>query len=618
MAADPLYELLASHLNPNVSTSSQVAPSSSVHFNATSYLSHLTSLSLSALSTTETQSLAQALNTNLLSLQALSSRSHRSVITTSNALSTLGEYLPALTSSAFNLRKGVPDLDEKAVAFLQRYSKSNTDNAVLDRRKRAMLLSRNVDRISDILELPTLLATAIASSSTPSASSGSAASSVNYSQALDLFAHIKRLQMIHPDSALVQSILEEAEGVMKDMTSNLISSLRGQNIRLAAAIRTIGWLRRVAPELATQGVRLSSAKCAQSSPYSTSRSFTHTSSEGSFGYLFLVCRLYNLLNMLEALAPLRDLADQETQQRLQRQTRSTITSPSHEQPSSQRKLFMYCHSAFTGQQTERYLKRYIEIFREQSFATVSMYKNIFPPASDDPNTITNSTSSSPAPATSPSTPSPPFLTLPQTLQTFPIHLISHLTSTLQQYLPNLTDPSARDSLLMQVLYAAGSLGRLGADFSMVIESLLDDDDDNDDKDKGEEEGEIGEKEIAQLKGEPARGLEAAEAAAAAVKDYDDAASLPLAQQTTSRERTTDQKPKDGGSDGDGGGDMPIPEWIRILQKHRLQSSRLEALSSSAPPSAPSSAGQDKQRLNTTTSSGLLPRKGSASQEAVVK
>lgn len=605
MAADPLYELLASHLNPNYTTSSQVASSSSVHPDATSYLSHLTSLSLSALSTTETQSLAQALNTNLLSLQALSSRSHRAVITTSNALSTLGEYLPALTSSASNLRNGVPDLDEKAVAFSQRYSKSNTENAVLDRRKRALLLSRNVDRISDILELPTLLATAIASSSAPPASSGAAAGSVNYSQALDLFAHIKRLQMIHPDSALVQSILAEAEEAMKDMTSNLISSLRGQNIRLAAAIRTIGWLRRVAPELATQGVHLSSARSAQSSPYSTSRGFTQTSSEGSFGYLFLICRLYNLLNMLEALAPLRDLADQETQQRLQRQSGSTIASPSHEQPSSQRKPFMYGHSAFTGQQSERYLKRYIEIFREQSFATVSMYKNIFPPASDDPNTITNSTSSSPAPATSPST---PFLSLPQTLQTFPTHLISLLTSTLQQYLPNLTDPSARDSLLMQVLYAAGSLGRLGADFSMVIESLLDDD--NDYKDKGEEEeAEVGEKEMTQLKEQPARGLEAA---AAAVKDHDDAASLQLAQQTTSRERTTDQKPKDGSSGRDCEGNTPIPEWIRILQKHRLQSSRLEALSSPAPP-----ASQAKQRLNTTTS-GLPLRKGSASQEAVVK
>jgi hypothetical protein len=30
-----------------------------------------------------------------------------------------------------------------------------------------------------------------------------------------------------------------------------------------------------------------------------------------------------------------------------------------------------------GQQTDRYLKRYIEIFREQSFAIVSLYKNIF-------------------------------------------------------------------------------------------------------------------------------------------------------------------------------------------------------------------------------------------------
>ncbi len=157
MAVDPLYELLAPHLSTNISPSPSVRPSSTVPPNAANYLSHLTSLSLSALSTTETQSLAQALNSNLLSLQALSSKSHRSVITSSNALSTLHEYLPALTSSASDLRNGVPNLDEKAVAFSQKYSKSNTENAVLDKRKRAMLLSRNVDRISDILELPTLL-----------------------------------------------------------------------------------------------------------------------------------------------------------------------------------------------------------------------------------------------------------------------------------------------------------------------------------------------------------------------------------------------------------------------------------------------------------------------------
>jgi hypothetical protein len=41
-------------------------------------------------------------------------------------------------------------------------------------------------------------------------------------------------------------------------------------------------------------------------------------------------------------------------------------------------------------------------------------------------------------------------------------------------MPNVTDKQARESLLTQVLYCAGSLGRLGADFGMMV-ALLEDD-----------------------------------------------------------------------------------------------------------------------------------------------
>ena len=528
--ADPLYELLVPHLNTKTTTSSPTSPT------ATEYLSRLATLSLSNLSTTEPQSLAQASNSHLLALQALSSRSHKPVIATANALSTLHEYLPALTRSASRLRDGVPELDEKALGFSQKYSKSNTENEVLDRRKKAMLLARNVDRVSDVLELPTLLATAIASSSTPISSSGPTPSSVNYSQALDLFAYIKRLQILHPDSALIQSVLAEAEEAMKDMASNLIICLRSQNIRLAAAIRTIGWLKRVAPELSTQGLPPPSAKSAQGSKYSTSQSSIQKPSDGSFGYLFLTCRLYNLISMLEALTPLRDLADQETQQRLQKQNSPAVSSSLTKQADAQVKARMSAHSASAGQQTERYLKRYVEIFREQSFGTVSMYRNIFPAASDDTTSSYTQATPSPTPAPDPAPEAaPPLLPLPTPLSTFPSHLISLLTETLQQYLPNLHDSSARDSLLMQVLYAAGSLGRLGADFSLIISGLLDD-------------------------GEETQGSSVPEAAAAV-------------ESSAEREGTAEDTRAEP---------ERVPEWIRIIKKHRLQSSRLEALAASSP------------------------------------
>ena len=313
-----------------------------------------------------------------------------------------------------------------------------------------MLLARNVDRLSDILELPTLLSTAISSSSVIQ-SGGSSSFGANYSSALDLFAHIKRLQILYPNSAVIRTVLAEAEDAMKEMTSNLITSLRSQqNIRLAAAIRTIGWLRRVAPDLSTTAIERDRKTAPSSSP-----------EEGSFGALFLTCRLASLVSILEALAPLRDLADQETERRLQEKEEKTPMNGSKPTVSRTRSD-LYS----SGQQSERYLKRYIEIFREQAFATVSMYKNIFPSESiDRAHGLMG------------------LLPLPSVLQTFPSHLVDMLTETLQTFLPNIRDSGARESLLTQVLYTAGSLGRLGADFGLII-ALLDEEaaDDDDERD----------------------------------------------------------------------------------------------------------------------------------------
>ena len=528
--ADPLYDLLVPYLEDSTE-----GASSRPNIVATSYISSLTKSSLASLSTEEPQSLAQLESSNLLALQALSSRSHKSVIASSNALSSLEDYIPTLTSSARGLHDAIPDLDDRVIGFAKKYSRSNAENTVLDRRKRATLVSQNIDRLTDILELPFLLSSAISSSAAPAGSS----SGVNYSQALDLFAHIKRLDILHPQSTLVKSILSEAESVMKNMTSNLISSLRAQNIRLAAAIRTIGWLRRVAPDLGN-GLPPGFSKPSFGSLNSASDSISDKGTE-SFGYLFLVCRLYNLINMLEALIPLRDLADQETQQRFQKERQAAHFSVADNMISPKKAPIASPHSLYTGQQTERYLKRYVEIFREQSFATVSMYKNIFPET--DSTSLQNHES---------------LLTVPSPLLTFPSHLISLLCETLKAYLPNLTDQSARDAIFMQVLYAAGSLGRLGADFSLIIADLCSDDSEPDDEN------------IPDLAGEPRS---------------DQAGEEARSDRKISRGAEVESEP--GPKDQD-----HVPEWIRILKKHRVQSSKLEALSSSAPmPSTPLSTSQ---------------------------
>lgn len=429
--ADPLYELLIPYFD------AQDAPARPPPNDATTnaYLSRLTTLPLAALTSSEPQSLSQSTQSVLRSLQALSKRSHKPIISSADHLAHLRNVLPTIAQDAGTVQQELPQLESAAQSFSQKYSKS-AENAILDRRRKAMLLARNVDRVSDVLDLPTLLSSAISSSTAPTQSAtATAATNANYASALDLHAHIKRLSTLYPNSSLISSLSTQAEQEMRTMTTNLIASLQAQGIKLAGAMRTIGWLRRVAPEL--------------DESWST-RQTSIGSGEGSLGALFLVCRLACLESMLSALDPLRDLADQETEKRISGKSKADS-------------------GWALGQQTEKYLKKYLEIFREQSFAIISMYKSIFPSALPAPGSDEHS-----APAVQPSASANPLQPIPSALATFPLHLVEMLFDTLRTYLPNVQDRSSRDSLLTQVLYCAGSLGRLGGDFSIMI-ALLEED-----------------------------------------------------------------------------------------------------------------------------------------------
>ncbi|KAI1180551.1 Dor1-like protein [Nemania sp. FL0916] len=403
--ADLLHELLSPALSPG----SEPPRPDPV---ALQYLSGLVAQPLSQLETVEPQNLAHDSHSLLLSLQSLSQRSHKNIISSAESHASLGSSLPALATSITDLKAVIPRLDDAAVRFSTTYHKS-ADNDLLEARKTALLLSRNVERVVDLLELPTLLSSTIAtSSSNPTA---------NYTSALDLSSHIRRLHVLYSDSPLASSVSAQADDAMQLMAKNLISSLRSPSLKLTSALRTISWLKRVIPELNPSGDARGAGM----------------GENGGLGALFLICRLSTLMNTLEALDPLRDLADQE---RL-RQQQSPATS-----------------SAWSGgQQTERYLKRYVEIFREQSFAIVSMFRSVFPSqSSGEPSTADSQD---------------PLQLMPSMLSTFPLHLIEMLVETLRIYLPIVRDQASRDSLLTQVLYCAGSLGRLGGDFGVLLGSL---------------------------------------------------------------------------------------------------------------------------------------------------
>lgn len=401
--ADLLYDLLASQ--PGSDLAKAPADQSSLD-----YLKHLASQPLSSLDKAEPQSLSQSSHSLLISLQSLSKKSYKPIIESASHHASLQTALPALANSTADLRHAIPKLDNEAVKFSSTYNKAS-ENDVLTRRKRALLLSRNVERLVDVLELPTLLNSAIS------------ASPPNYSSALDLNGHIRRLHSLYPNSPLIASISAQADEAMKTMAANLILSLKAPGLKLAASLRTISWLRRVLPDLETAG----------------SQEKGHGSQDKVLGAVFLVCRLATLMNMLNALDPLRELADQEK---------------------ARQKSIGSGHAWSGGQQTERYLKRYIEIFREQSFAIVSMYRSIFPAATE--SSMTGGAEGGKE---------DPLEPLPSSLSTFPLYLVDMLLETLRLYLPTVKDQASRDSLLTQVLYCAGSLGRLGGDFGLFLAEI---------------------------------------------------------------------------------------------------------------------------------------------------
>ena len=362
---------------------------------ASEYFAQLADQPAHALRSSEPQRLAHTSHTLLLSIQALSKRSHKPIVESATKHASLRRSLPALAQHATELSQAVPRLDSQAETFSDTYGKA-AESKTLARRKQALRLLQNSERLVDVMELPPLLNSAVMT--TP----------VNYTSTLDLYAHVRRLASLYPSSPLVMSIMGEADAAIRQMATDLINTLKTPNLKLAAALRTVGWLKRLVPDL-MPGVP----------------------AEEALPALFLVCRVATLISLLEALEPLRELAEEERAQ----QGKSA-------------------QSSFGGQQTERYLKRYIEIFREHSFSIASVFKN-----------VNASFTSASVVSEDPLRPPPP------AISTLPLHLVDMLLETLRLYLPTVKDQSARESILTQVLYCSGSFGRLGADFGMLLATI---------------------------------------------------------------------------------------------------------------------------------------------------
>ncbi|KAL7892592.1 oligomeric Golgi complex subunit 8 [Trichoderma sp. SZMC 28014] len=356
------------------------------------YISYLAGQPVDALRTSERQLLSQASNSTLLSIQGLSKKSYKAVVSSAESHASLRETVPALSTNVLQLSRLISSLDSQVENFSTGISKAG-DNKLIARRKQVLKLLENADRLTDLMQVPTLL------------SSTANISPLGFSSTLDLYGHIQRLGALYPNSQLVQHVLSESEVSILRLATDLINTLKAPNLKLAATLRTVGWLKRAIPDL------ISAAPA-----------------EDMIPAVFLICRFVTLTATLDALEPLRRLAEDE---RLSQEKTPQARS--------------------NGQHTERFLKRFIEVFREHSFGIVSMSKSV----------DTNLGNASPDDLDL-------LHPLPSALSTFPIHLVNILLEPIRVYLPAVKDKVARESILTQVLYCAGSLGRLGADFGMLL------------------------------------------------------------------------------------------------------------------------------------------------------
>ena len=115
----------------------------------------------------------------------------------------------------------------------------------------------------------------------------------------------------------------------------------------------------------------------------------------------------------------------------------------------------------------RYLKRYIEVIREHAFAIFSMFKSIFPADEADDYTLSYTATTN----TNPFSPAEEAFQC-QILSSFAQTLVAQIIETLETHLPNVTDATARASLLTQVLYCSQSLARVGVEFEFLLNSVF--------------------------------------------------------------------------------------------------------------------------------------------------
>ncbi|KAK9432127.1 oligomeric Golgi complex subunit 8 [Lipomyces doorenjongii] len=370
--ADPLLDMLMPHLPKNVAAG---LTTSSQAILLTDYLQHIRGLPVSSISSETTQLSAslQAVDRSLTNL-AINSRPH--LLSTSATLKAFTESFNSLTLKVPSLSQIIPELESNVSQF----------HPVNDRQASATLLS-NVDKVLDILELPSLVLTCVRNG--------------YYAEALDLVGHVRRLAIRYKNVTVIEMIQAEVDDALLEMTTILLRLLR-ENVQLPTAIKVISYLRRLQPF--------------QASPNPTLE----------LQHIYLLSRMIHLKSQLQSLDPLKSIP-------------------------------------------EKYLKRYIEFFREFVFAAIIGFRSIFPKEDDKESSKVDSSALSTQLAGSKDVSDTSVVDAgEQLLSSFIYHTTMDLKKTVNDMLPMIPDKSSYASLYLQVIYSSQSLARVGGEFWSIM------------------------------------------------------------------------------------------------------------------------------------------------------
>ncbi|KAK9480223.1 oligomeric Golgi complex subunit 8 [Lipomyces japonicus] len=381
--ADPLLDILKKNL-PNAVSSATKLSNGKNSAQLEEYLVHLRELSISDLPTEERQ-LDASLDSVDKSLTRLAIESRPYLISTSATLESFTANFNLLSESVPKLSEFGSQLENEVANF----------NPVNDRQASATLLA-NVDKVLDILELPSLVLTCVRNG--------------YYAEALDLVGHVRRLAIRFKGIAVIEMIQSEVDDALLEMTTLLLRLLR-ENVQLPTAIKVISYLRRLKPFQESQNPTL------------------------ELQHIYLLSRTIHLKAQLKSLEPLRSMP-------------------------------------------EKYLKRYIELFREFVFAAIVGFRSIFPKEDADSIALPMEYSSSYNDAAQSKTDAEtPFGEShgtvnagDQLLSSFIYNTTYQLKQTVKDILPLIPDNSTYASLYLQVIYSSQSLGRVGGEFWSVLEN----------------------------------------------------------------------------------------------------------------------------------------------------